>query len=248
MNGRTHRPPAAGAPRPALATNPRIPLLDCDHVPGQATGRTAPGSLLLLHGFAEDKTALRPLGAALCPRGSTAVHPSLRGHGASPRPAWGYSPLDFAADLHRIADTFPRPLHVVGYSFGALVAAVTAVALGPDRIASVAVLDQSFEAVPERYEGGPWAEASHLKWNFDHTHYLDMLCTARIPVLSVLARASPVVPEPEKKRMADRRGEFFSCTVAEGDHRSFLRESAVTSLADFYGRHFPVTTFTEAIS
>jgi pimeloyl-ACP methyl ester carboxylesterase len=235
-------PEMPGAPEPALAAHPRVEILDCDRVAGRATGRTAPGSMLLLHGFADDKTTLRPLGAALCPRGRTAVHPSLRAHGASPRPPWGYSPLDFAADLHRISDTFPRPLHVVGHSFGALIAAVAAVALGPHRIASVAVLDQSFEAIPERYKDDDWAEASFLKWHYDYTHFLDALTFLGIPTLSVIARGSPVVPEQERERILARRSDLFSCTVADGTHTGFLDESAVGILADFYDRHFPAGT------
>jgi predicted alpha/beta-fold hydrolase len=237
------------APVARLAANPRVELLDCDYLPGHATGRTAPGSMLLLHGFADDKTTLRPLGSALCPPGAWAVHPSLRAHGTSPRPAWGYSPLDFAADLNRIADAFPRPVHVVGHSFGASIAAVTAVALGPDRIASVALLDQSFEEMPERYEGyedDDWAEARFLKWHYPQTHFLDILVALRIPVLVAIARDSPVVPEAERERMLARRGDFFSCLVTDGTHTGFLKDSAVGLLVDFYDRHFPVTTPMEA--
>ncbi len=226
---------------PLLAGNPRVELLDCDLVPGSATGRGAPGSLLMLHGFADDKTTLRALGAALCPPGSCAVHPSLRAHGESPRPGWGYSPLDFAADLHRISDIFPRPVHVVGHSFGALIAAVIGFSLGPDRVASVAVLDQSFEAWPDRYREDDWAEASFLKWHYDYTHFLDGLAAMGIPVLSVIARDSPVVPEEERERMLDRRGESFSCVVTAGTHTGFVKDSAPAILADFYDRHFPVT-------
>lgn len=236
------RPPSpSGPPVPHLAGNPRVELLDCDYVPGAADGRGAPGSMLLLHGFADDKTTLRPLGAALCPPDALAVHPSLRAHGKSPRPEWGYSPLDFAADLHRISDTFPRRLHVVGHSFGALVAAVVALSLGPDRVASVAVLDQSFEAWPDRYRDDEWSEASLLKWHYDYTHFLDALTALGTPVLSVIARDSPVVPEEERERMTARRGDLFSCVITDGTHTGFVKDSAAGILTDFYHRHFPVT-------
>lgn len=231
-------PPPAAAAVPLLAGNPRVALLDYDHVPGTATGTAAPGSLLLVHGFGDDKTTLRPLGAALCPPGAVAVHPTLRAHGASPAPAWGYSPLDLAADLHRIADSFPRPVHVIGHSYGALVAAVAALALGPDRVASVAVLDQSFEAWPDRYVDDEWSEASHLKWHYDHTHVLTALAALDIPVLSVIARDSNVVPHAERMRMISRCGGQFTCVITGGTHTGFLRDNAISVLADFYERKF----------
>ncbi|MFI9645081.1 alpha/beta fold hydrolase [Streptomyces sp. NPDC052040] len=191
--------------------------------------------MLLLHGFGDDKTALRSLGDALCPAGSLAVYPTLRAHGASPAPEWGYSPLDFAADVQRIADSLPRPVHVVGHSYGALVAAVLAVSLGPSRIASVALLDQAFEPLMERYEAGEWAEASFLKWHYDYSHLIDAIGSLGIPVLSVIARDSPVVPEGERTRMLSRpKTRTFSCVLTGGGHTSFLRDSAVDILSDFY--------------
>ncbi|MGI5429073.1 alpha/beta fold hydrolase [Streptomyces sp. CA-179760] len=221
-----------------------VELLDHDLLSGTATGPAAPGSLLLLHGFGEDKTALRAIGDALCPVGSVAVYPSLRAHGASPAPKWGYSPLDFAADVQRILDPLPGPLHVIGYSYGALVAAVLGAALGPRRIAGVVLLDQSFERLPERYEADDWAEASFLKWHYDYRHLLDALDGLGIPVLSVVARQSPVVPEAERARMLARaqRGGHFSCVVTEGTHQSFLKDSVIGILAEFYGRSMETLT------
>ncbi|MEW2624762.1 alpha/beta fold hydrolase [Streptomyces sp. NPDC048106] len=195
--------------------------------------------MLLLHGFGDDKTVLRPIGDALCPTGAVAVYPSLRAHGASPAPAWGYSPLDFAADVQRIADPLPRPVHVVGHSYGALVAAVLAVSLGPSLIASVALLDQAFEPCMERYEADEWAEGSFLKWHYDYSHLIDAISSLGTPVLSVIARDSPVVPEGERTRMLSRRTtRTFSCVLTEGSHTSFLRDSAVEILADFYQATF----------
>ncbi|MFJ8621298.1 alpha/beta fold hydrolase [Kitasatospora sp. NPDC093550] len=234
-------PPAAPPPAapPELAAIGSVRLLDFDRVPGTASGGAAPGSLLLLHGFGDDKTALRPLGDALCPAGAVAVYPALRAHGASPAPAWGYSPLDFAADVQRIADSLPRPVHVVGHSYGALVAALIGVCLGPERIASVALLDQAFEPLMERYEADEWAEASFLKWHYDYSHLIDVLGFLGIPVLSVIARESTVVPEGERTRMLSRRtAGYFSCVLTEGGHTSFLRDSAVELLADFYRSAF----------
>ena len=229
---------------PELCRVGTVELLDHDRLPGTATGPTAPGSLLLLHGFGDDKTGLRTIGDALCPAGSVAVYPSLRAHGASPAPKWGYSPLDFAADVQRILDPVPGPLHVIGYSYGALVAAVLGVALGPRQISSVVLLDQSFERLPERYEADEWAEASFLKWHYDYRHLLDALDGLGTSVLSVVARQSPVVPEAERARMLARtqRGGLFSCVVTDGTHQSFLKNSAIEIIAEFYGRSMETRT------
>ncbi|MER5968945.1 alpha/beta fold hydrolase [Streptomyces sp. NPDC002055] len=240
MSGAAPEPDAGAHHRaPELAGIPRVDLLECAWVPGAPNARGAPGSLLLLHGFGDDGTALRGIGDALCPAGTLAVYPTLRAHGGSPFPEWGYSPLDFAADIHRIADAFPRPVHVVGHSYGALIAAISAVMLGPDRIGSVALLDQSFEPFEDRYEADEWAEASFLKWHYDYTHLFDSLTALGIPVLTVIARESPVVPAEERERMLARRGDKFSCVLAGGTHKGFLQRSAAEILRDFYGHHFP---------
>jgi pimeloyl-ACP methyl ester carboxylesterase len=190
--------------------------------------------MLLLHGFGDDKARLRPVGDALCPAGASAVYPTLRAHGASPVPAWGYSPLEFAADVQRIFDVVPSPVHVVGYSYGALVAAVLTVVLGPACVASVALLDQAFESAPERYEADEWAEASFLKWAYDYSHLLDAATALGIPVLSVIARDSQVVPEEERARRAARRHSLLRHVLVEGTHASFLDREAIDQLADFY--------------
>ncbi|MET9811786.1 alpha/beta fold hydrolase [Streptomyces sp. NPDC006355] len=229
---------------PELRRVGTVELLDHDLLPGSAAGPAAPGPLLLLHGFGDDKTALRAIGDTLCPTGSVAVYPSLRAHGASPAPKWGYSPLDFAADVQRILDPVPGPLHVIGYSYGALVAAVLGVALGPHRISSVVLLDQSFERLPDRYEADEWAEASFLKWHYDYRHLLDALDGLGIRVLSVVARQSSVVPEAERGRMLARaqRGGLFSCVVTDGTHQSFLTNHAIEIIAEFYGRSMETRT------
>ncbi|MGF1427363.1 alpha/beta fold hydrolase [Kitasatospora sp. LaBMicrA B282] len=227
-------------PAPELAAVDRVELIAWETRPGTAVGRCAPGSMLLLHGFGDDSSRLHPIGEALCPVGGTALHPTLRAHGSSPAPAWGYSPLDFAADVQRVLDVAPQPLHVVGHSYGALVAAVLAVTLGPRRVASVALLDQAFESLPERYAADEWAEASFLKWAYDYRHLVDAALALGIPVLSVVAADSRVVPAAERARTAARRHPLLRTAVTAGTHTSFLRESAVGLLADFYRDAFDV--------
>jgi pimeloyl-ACP methyl ester carboxylesterase len=79
---------------------------------------------LLLHGFGGDKHQLRPLGDALPQAdGVISMYPSLRAHGASLKPPWDYSVLDFAVDLHCVADVLPVPIDLMDYSYGALVGA-----------------------------------------------------------------------------------------------------------------------------
>jgi alpha-beta hydrolase superfamily lysophospholipase len=220
-----------------------VELLDYDVRPGTAGASGPSGGLVLLHGLGEDKSALQPLGARLCPAGSVAVYPSLRGHGKSPKPAWGYSPWDCAADLQRIADTLPSRLHLIGFSYGALVALATAIALGPRRVRSLVVLDQSFEARPAKaFAGGGGedfrAELTYLKWGFDHRHLRFMAAGAGIPMLTVLASHSHVVPPGERGRMLASAGQRQMVRVLDTDHRGLVSDvpRLAALLEDFYLR------------
>lgn len=223
---------------PQLSAYPDIALLDYAARPGAAVpGATR--SMLLLHGFGEDKHRLMPVGDALCPVGAVAVYPSLRAHGASPRPEWGYSPLDFAADLHRLADVLPEPVDVVGFSFGALVAALFAAAMGPRRVRSLVVLDQSFDADPARHEVDEWVESSFLKWHYDYRHLYDQLSAAGIPVHVVIGADSHVVSPAERQRLLDRRAAGYSAEIVDGDHAAVADDYArlIDIIAAFHRRH-----------
>ncbi|MGW6248121.1 alpha/beta fold hydrolase [Streptomyces roseolus] len=235
------RDPNARLPRtPALARAAGVELLDRDVVPGGAAAGGAPGDLLLLHGFGGDKEQLRPVGDALCPAGSVAVYPSLRAHGASPRPAWGYSVLDFSADLHRFADALPDELHLVGYSYGGLVAAVSAVTWAAPRVRSLVVVDQSFDARPEKHVADAWAEGSLLRWHYDFGHLPDLLERLGVPVLVLAAEQSPNISADERARLAARDRVHLSLEFIEGTHADCHRDTdAVTSaMRAFYRRHF----------
>jgi predicted esterase len=205
-----------------------VELLDYDVHPGTASASSPSGCLLLLHGLGEDKSSLRPLGDLLCPAGSVAVYPSLRGHGTSPKPPWGYSPWDCVADLQRIADALPSRLHLVGFSYGALVAVA---------------LDQSFEACPGKALTADSsevfrAELVYLKWGFDHRHLLSMAAAAGIPILTVLARRSHVVSRSERRRMLAGAGLRQMVRVLDTDHRGLVSDAPrlAALLADFYRR------------
>jgi pimeloyl-ACP methyl ester carboxylesterase len=221
----------------------QVELLDYDVRPGIANAIGPAGGFLLLHGLGEDKTSLRPLGDRLCPAGSVAVYPSLRGHGTSPKPTWGYSPWDFTADLQRIASALPDRLHLVGFSYGALVAAASAVALGPGRVRSLVLLDQSFEACPWKafadHDGALFRpELVYLKWGFDHRHLLFMAAAAGIPMLTVLARRSHVVSGSERRRLLAGAGPRQLVRVLDTDHRGLVSDvpRLAALLEDFYRR------------
>lgn len=222
-------------PGPVLAEHPAIQLLDYDRAPGTAPSH-GPGSLLLLHGFGGGKQQLRELGDALCPVGSEAFYPVLRAHGASPKPAWGYSVLDFAADVHRIADAMPEQVHAIGYSYGALVAAISAATWGAGRIRSLVVIDQSFDAHPERHEADEWVEGSLLRWHYDFSHLLDVLRGLGIPVLVLGSPDSGVIGVGEEERLLARRDAMFDYRRIIGTHADCYRDTAalVPLIEDFY--------------
>jgi pimeloyl-ACP methyl ester carboxylesterase len=73
----------------------------------------------------------------------------LRGHGKSHRPASGYTVADFVADIDGLiaALAIGRPVHLVGNSFGGLLAVSFAVAR-PDRVKSMVLIDSHY-ATPE---------------------------------------------------------------------------------------------------
>jgi pimeloyl-ACP methyl ester carboxylesterase len=66
----------------------------------------------------------------------------LRGHGMSERPPTGYRVDDLVSDLAALVDALAieRPIHLVGNSFGGLVALAFAAA-HPDRVAGLALID-----------------------------------------------------------------------------------------------------------
>jgi pimeloyl-ACP methyl ester carboxylesterase len=98
----------------ALANGPRLHYVehgDRDGVPA-----------ILLHGLSD---SWRSFERALphLPRSIRVIAPSQRGHGDSERPASGYRPSDFAADLAALMDALAIPRAViVGHSMGAAIA------------------------------------------------------------------------------------------------------------------------------
>jgi pimeloyl-ACP methyl ester carboxylesterase len=170
---------------------PPLPLLDVEVLPV-----TEPVSSLLvaLHGAGGDKHDLAALAAAMQRPGERVLLPSLRGHGASLRPAWGASPWDHVADLHRLIHDIHEPLTFMGYSYGGLVALGAAVALGRTRVSTVVVLDQSLATAQiKRRPAGvpaatPWeVEGAILKWGTDHRHLVECALSQGIRTVVVVA-------------------------------------------------------------
>ncbi|MHB8418734.1 MAG: alpha/beta fold hydrolase [Myxococcales bacterium] len=102
-----------------------------------------PPTVLFLHGLVMDNlssfyfTLANPVA-----RVAEAVLFDLRGHGKSERPAAGYAVADFTADLSALAEglSLAGPLHLVGNSFGGLLALAFAAAQ-PRRVASLVLID-----------------------------------------------------------------------------------------------------------
>lgn len=91
----------------------------------EAGDRSQP-ALLLLHGLYDRWESWEPVLPALAER-FWVLAPDLRGHARSARPADGYRLADYASDAAALLDSIARkPACIVGFSLGALVAAVLA--------------------------------------------------------------------------------------------------------------------------
>lgn len=79
--------------------------------------------VLLVHGFSLDHTTWNPLADVLVGSGHRVLVPDLRGHGESTLGHSNPTPERFVADLETvIAELATRRVHVVGHSFGAVIA------------------------------------------------------------------------------------------------------------------------------
>ncbi|MBM4290521.1 MAG: alpha/beta hydrolase [Deltaproteobacteria bacterium] len=107
-------------------------------------GREGAPLAVYIHGLIMDNhtSALFTFAGALSERRDLLLY-DLRGHGASARPAWGYTVGQHALDLLALTEALGlggRPLYLVGCSFGGAVALEVA-ARAPGRVWGVALVD-----------------------------------------------------------------------------------------------------------
>ncbi|MGB5830830.1 MAG: alpha/beta hydrolase [Thiohalocapsa sp.] len=100
--------------------------------------------VVFLHGFLWDNLSswFFTAGTAMARHAEVLLY-DLRGHGKSERPETGYTLEDMVADLDAILDETgfgDRPVHLVGNSFGGLLALAYTIA-HPERVASLVLVD-----------------------------------------------------------------------------------------------------------
>jgi pimeloyl-ACP methyl ester carboxylesterase len=109
----------------------------------QRVGRGEP-TVVLLHGMLVDNLSslYLTLAPAVAKAGMEAVLYDMRGHGRSERPRSGYTVDQAVADLWAVLDALEveRPVHLLGNSFGALVALEAALAR-PERVDGLVLIE-----------------------------------------------------------------------------------------------------------
>ena len=94
-------------------------------------------AILLLHGFAGDRRAWAAVAAILARAGARVVAPDLPGHGETAVEAGDVGAVEAA--MATFAASLPGRVHLVGHSFGAVVATALAARLG-DRVARLTLI------------------------------------------------------------------------------------------------------------
>ncbi|MFI1578865.1 alpha/beta fold hydrolase [Embleya sp. NPDC020630] len=119
--------------------------------------------VVFLHGLVLDNLSsfYYTLAAPVARAGADVVLYDQRGHGRTERPRSGYDPDSAVADLAALLDAcdVPTPVHLVGNSFGGLIALHVARSR-PDLVASLVLIEGQCLDVPadaEPYAGG-WVE------------------------------------------------------------------------------------------
>ena len=118
------------------------------------------GSIVLLHGWGSDSTAMLPWAMALSGLGYRTVLVDLRNHGDSGTAPAGYGLREGEDLTHlvrklRAAGELPRPLFLMGLSYGAVTAIVAAARLGNeiDGVVAMAPFDDATEAIHAIVDG-----------------------------------------------------------------------------------------------
>jgi pimeloyl-ACP methyl ester carboxylesterase len=101
-------------------------------------------TVVFIHGLVIDNLSsfYYALARSVAQRGTDVILYDLRGHGRSERPPAGYTVRDAVADLVAILDQLGTslPVHLVGNSFGGMVAANVALA-HPERVAGLVLIE-----------------------------------------------------------------------------------------------------------
>ncbi len=114
---------------------------------GQETASTTP--IVFLHGLMGFAANWGKIWPKLSSNHKILVY-DQRGHGRSPKPPAGYSPSDYANDLHALLQHIGwEKAHIVGHSMGGRVA-LRFCALYPESAASLVMEDSGAESRPER--------------------------------------------------------------------------------------------------
>jgi pimeloyl-ACP methyl ester carboxylesterase len=118
---------------------------------GEDNEASAPAPALLVPGFTGSKEDFTPLLDLLSRDGRRVVAIDQRGQFESPAGASNraYDLADLAADLLAVVDAIGGPAHLVGHSFGGLVARA-AVLADPTRVRSLTLLCSGPAALPEQ--------------------------------------------------------------------------------------------------
>jgi pimeloyl-ACP methyl ester carboxylesterase len=127
-------------------------------------------TVLLLHSGGFTSRQWRKLAEALAPT-HRVVAPDLTGYGARPRWPVG-TPFHFQTDVDLVAELATEPMHVVGHSYGGLIALQLALA-HPDRVRSLSlyepvafgILDEPIPAFPPFDQPDVWLAAFVDWWN-----------------------------------------------------------------------------------
>lgn len=155
------RVPGAGIELAALVMEPDLPGAEA-----------APGTVVLVHGFTGSKEDFVSLLPIIASAGYRAVALDLRGQHESDEHDETFDIARFAADLVEVVRDQAGPVHLVGHSFGGLVAR-EAVLLDPAGIESLTLMCSGPGAVPlhhtqalQAFDHAMGAGAINAVWDF----------------------------------------------------------------------------------
>lgn len=204
------------------------------------------GTVVFLHGFGEDRAAMRGRAESLAHRGWSVAVLDTRGRGRSEGDRTAFGGRE-AADLHAWLDVLagraPGPVLAWGRSMGAAIAARAAVE--DDRIAGV-VLEAPYADL--RSAVGAWIArlrlprwlAGPILWRARHLagvslhepRPIEVAPRVRVPALILHGGADPVVPPEEARRLASAFSGRVEVVEVEGARHNDVFDRGGASLAE----------------